>query len=378
MPTTPERLLRVTWWGRLTAALAITAAVLMVPGVVTAWARYAAVRARIRPGVGVFEGGGYVDTSHFADAVASVPRWDAAAASIPVVVVAATASMMIWVAAVRRDIGALSPHHRFRFSRRFAVGSLAIPLANLWWSRQVIDDLWAARPGRGRWIVRAWQACLIGVLLVNAAGNATTTVIQVATEPADVLVVGVTTELVRSIHQTARVLLVLGGAFLLAVVIGRIDGRRGEPAPVPAPTSDEDGAGRSWPIVTLAMCAVPIFLATAAGLSFLTVAVEWSEQGPTGRAFASFPFIGAAFLFAQAGYLASLLVKLAGRPQRYADRMAGALFVVLGIDVMIVTVLPTFVTDPLVAGLALGALLATAVALPRLERLSRRTTEHPW
>jgi hypothetical protein len=381
MPTATEHVyLRATWWGRLTAALALAGAVLMVPALVTSWARYAAAHAVIRPGVGVSAGGASVDTSPFADAVAAVPRWDLAAVLVPVVFVAATASMMVWVAKVRDDTAALAPHHRFRFSRRFAVGGLAIPFVNLWWSRQIVDDLWAAgRPGPSPWIVRAWRACLIGAFLVGAGEVATTTAIEEGAEFEDMLVAAVTAELVGSIFHTVEVLLHLGAAFLLAVIVHRIDGGRGEPSRVPAPpTSDEEsaGAGRPRPILTLVMCAIPTLSATAAGVFLFATALEWSAQGPSGQAWVSIPVTGSFFFLVQAACLAAPLIKLVGEPHRHAGRMAATLCVITGIDVVFVTSLPTLVTDRLVAGLALVSLLATAVALRGLEDIALRKGEY--
>ncbi|WP_232668090.1 DUF4328 domain-containing protein [Pseudonocardia sp. TRM90224] len=360
--------LRATWWGRGTAALAMVAALLMVPAVVTAWAQYAAVRASIRPGVGVSENGASVDTGPFADAVASAPRWDLALTLLPYVVVAATAVMMVWVARVRDDAATLAPHHRFRLSRRFAIGGLAVPFANLWWSRRIVDDLWAARPGAGPLIVRAWRACLIGAFLVSAARSATTFLIEESAAFVDKLVVGVTSELVGSIFYTVEVLLVLSAAVLLAVIVRRIEVRRPEPD-----TSEKGPAdgGRSWPVLTLAMCAVPTLSTAAAGLSLITVALAWSAQGPTGAAFAAIPFMGSFFLFAQAACLAALLVRFAREPHRYATRLTAALCIFVGIDVKAVATVPLLVADQLVAGLVLATLLATAWALRRLERISQ-------
>jgi hypothetical protein len=380
MPTATEHVyLRATWWGRSTAALALVGAVLMVPALVTAWARYAAVHAVIRPGVGVSASGSFVDTGPFADAVRSAPRWDLPAMLVPIVIVAATASMMMWVARVRDDTAALAPHHRFRFSRRFAIGVLAIPFVNLWWSRQIVDDLWAGRPGSSPWIIRAWRMCLIGAFLLHAAGIATTTTIERGADLEDILVVGVTSELVGSIFHTVEVLLVLGAAFLLAVIIRRIDGRHAEPSRVPAPgTSEEEnaGTGRSRPILTLVMSAIPALSATAAGVSLVAAAIHMSALGRESRAWAVLPLIGSLFFLVQAACLAAVFIKLVGEPHRYAGRMAGALCVIAGVDVVFVMGLPFLVTDRLVAGLALGSLLARAVALRRLEQISQRKAEH--
>jgi hypothetical protein len=380
MPTATENVyLRATWWGRLTAALALAGVVLMVPALVTAWARYAAVRAVIRPGVGVSAGGASVDTSPFADAVAAVPRWDLAAMLVPVVFVAATASMMVWVAKVRDDTAALAPAHRFRFSRRFAVGALAIPFVNLWWSRQIVDDLWAGRHGPGPWIVRAWRACLIGAFLLHAGGIVTATIIEDAADFEDMLVAGVTGELVGSIFSTVEVLLFLGAAFLLAVIVHRIDGRRGEPSRVPAPEiSDEEsaGTGRSRPILTLVMCAIPTLFATAAGVSLFAMALEWNSREPSESAWAPIPLTGSLIFLVQAACLAAPLIKLVTEPHRYAGRMAGALCVIAGVDVMFVMSVQALVTNRLIAGLALVSLLATAVALRGLEDIAQRKGEY--
>jgi hypothetical protein len=376
MPTATEHVyLRATWWGRGTAALALVGAVLMVPALVTAWARYAAVNAVIRPGVGVSASGSSVDTSPFADAVRSAPHWDLPAVLVPTVIIAATASMMTWVARVRDDTAALAPHHRFRFSRRFAIGALAVPFVNLWWSRQIVDDLGDSRPGSSPWIVRAWQTCLIGAFLLHAGGIATTTAIERGADLKDILVVGVTSELVGSIFHTVEVLLVLGAAILLAVIIRRIEDRPTEPSLGPAPaTSDEEnaGTGRSRSIFTLVVCAIPVLSATAAGVFLVAAAIHMSTLGRESRAYASFPLIGSLFFLVQAACLAALFVKLVGEPHRYAGRMAGALCVITGIDVLFVMGLPFLVTDWLAAGLALVSLLATAVALRRLEKISQR------
>ena len=381
MPTATEHVyLRATWWGRSTSALALVAAVLMVPAIVTAWARYAAVRAVIRPGVGVSANGASVDTGPFADAAAAVPRWDLPAMLVPVVVVAATASMMVWVAKVRDDTASLAPHHRFRFSRRFAVGVLAIPFVNLWWSRQIVDDLWASRrPDPSRWIVRVWRACLIGAFLLPAGRLATTRAIEENADLRDELVAGVTSELVGSIFHTAEVLLVLGAAFLLAVIVGRIDGRHGEPSRVPAQgTSDEESADarRSRQILTLVMCAIPTLLATAAGVSLVAMAIESSSQGQIGQYWAPALLTASLFFLVQAAFLAAPLIKLVSEPHRYAGRMAGTLCVITGVDVVFVTIMPILVLVRPVGGLALVSLLATAMALRGLEHISRRKGEY--
>lgn len=380
MPTATEHVhLRATWWGRSTAALALVAAVLLVPGLVTAWARYAAVRAVIRPGVGVSANGASVDTSPFADAVAAVPRWDLPAMFVPVVVVAATASMMVWVAKVRDDTAAHAPHHRFRFSRRFAVGVLAIPFVNLWWSRQIVDDLWTSRPDPSPWIVRAWRACLIGAFLLPAGGHATTWYIRENADLQDMLVAGVTGELVGSIFYTVEVLLVLGAAFLLAVIVRRIGERHGEPSRVPAQgASDEESAGarRSRPILTLVMCAIPTLFATAAGVSLAAEATESSSQGEIGQALAPVLLTGSLYFLVRAAFLTALLIELVSEPRRYAGRLAGTLCVITGVDVVFVTALPPLLVNRLVAGLALVSLLATALALRGLEHISQRKGEY--
>ncbi|GAA0919194.1 hypothetical protein [Pseudonocardia zijingensis] len=72
MPTATDRAhLRATWWGRGAAALALIAALLKVPGLISTWATYAAVRAVVRPGAGVSDDRGVVsvDTGVVADAM---------------------------------------------------------------------------------------------------------------------------------------------------------------------------------------------------------------------------------------------------------------------------------------------------------------------
>ncbi|GAA0919200.1 DUF4328 domain-containing protein [Pseudonocardia zijingensis] len=135
---------------------------------------------------------------------------------------------MVWVARVRDDIAAFAPYHRFRFSRRFAVGGLAIPFVNLWFSRRIIDDLWAGRPGPGAWIVRVWRACLVSAILLRVGGSAAVTAVTEGAALEDMLVTHVAVWLLMgSIVLTIEVLLVLGAVVSLAVIVRRIDGRRG-------------------------------------------------------------------------------------------------------------------------------------------------------
>ena len=106
------------------------------------------------------------------------------------------------------------------------------------------------------------------------------------------------------------------------------------------------------------------------------LAIEWSTSGPESRAWASVPLIGSLFFLGQAACLAALLIKLVSEPRRYADRMAGALCLLTGIDIVFVMCQPTLVTDRLVASLALVSLAATAMALGRLEHISQRHRRH--
>jgi hypothetical protein len=68
---------------------------------------------------------------------------------------------------------------------------------------------------------------------------------------------------------------------------------------------------------------------------------------------------------AHAVWLAALLIKSVREPHRYADRIAGPPCITCGIHVLIV---PSLIVA---AGFTLVLLLATAVALRRLERISR-------
>lgn len=83
----------------------------------------------------------------------------------------ATVALLTWVWRARKNAELIDSARRFRFSPAFAVGAWLVPVANIWWSRAVLDELWAASrpdgdPGTDGHspLVRAWWVCVLGDL----------------------------------------------------------------------------------------------------------------------------------------------------------------------------------------------------------------------
>lgn len=70
---------------------------------------------------------------------------------------------VIWSFRVRANAEKISDR-RHRWSRRWLVFAWLIPIVNLWWPKQLVDDIWAASDPRFAdvsewrrpWLVRAW------------------------------------------------------------------------------------------------------------------------------------------------------------------------------------------------------------------------------
>jgi hypothetical protein len=101
--------------------------------------------------------------------------------------VGAAVSLLSWVWRARGNAELIEPGRRFHFAAGFTPWSFLVPVANLWWSRRVFDEIWAAsRPGgRGDGqLVRAWWLCQLGSVVVNLLVSAVTGAATPAPDPA--------------------------------------------------------------------------------------------------------------------------------------------------------------------------------------------------
>jgi len=144
-----------------------------------------------------------------------------------------TLVLLIWVHRARCNAEALNPVFRFAFSRRFAPWAPLNPVAGIWWSRSVLDELWrASRPDNGEArlrnaVVWAWWVCTALAVLLYFVGPIATLIYsglpQVdqtgLTPPADRLANAV---LAEAVQQTVRLGLSAVAAVLLTVVVRRI------------------------------------------------------------------------------------------------------------------------------------------------------------
>lgn len=91
-------------------------------------------------------------------------------------VLAATVTVLAWVHRAHTNASALSPHLRLRYTPASAVGLLLIPVANLWFLRTVLADLWAGsspygRDERGARLIRASWVSTVGTAAVCLVGH---------------------------------------------------------------------------------------------------------------------------------------------------------------------------------------------------------------
>ncbi|HTF49902.1 MAG TPA: DUF4328 domain-containing protein [Pseudonocardia sp.] len=91
-----------------------------------------------------------------------------------VLMVAATVSLLMWVWRARCNAELIAPSHHFRFSRGFAVGAWLVPIANIWWSRAVLDEIWSAsRPSSGDEtdrrgpLILGWWLCVLAYTVLR-------------------------------------------------------------------------------------------------------------------------------------------------------------------------------------------------------------------
>jgi hypothetical protein len=99
--------------------------------------------------------------------------------------IAAAVTTLVWVHRARTNAEALSPGMPFRHSPAASVGLLLVPVANLWFLRQVLQDIctgsspWG-RDERGAALVRAYWATTVATAAVALAGNLVLTVVGAA------------------------------------------------------------------------------------------------------------------------------------------------------------------------------------------------------
>jgi hypothetical protein len=90
---------------------------------------------------------------------------------------AATVSLLMWVWRARGNAELIAPSHQFRFSRGFAVGAWLVPIANIWWSRAVLGEIWSASRAssggdadRRSPLILGWWLCVLTHTVVRIVG----------------------------------------------------------------------------------------------------------------------------------------------------------------------------------------------------------------
>jgi hypothetical protein len=361
-------------WGRAAGTFAVSAALLMIPSLVLMWMQYAVQHAHIRAGR---------TYATSAEAAAALPQWEFPIWPAVAMIVAATASMLVWVHRVRGNAAVLAPQHRFRFSRTLAVAGLALPFANLWWSRPVLEDIWAAGrrgsdPGTGLRVLRLWRICLGSAFLLLALA-----LLFPGPDPEDTLLTDVDGQpladsstlfhvTVVDVVRSAGVAALLTAALLLVMVVSLIERQQSKPVTSGAAAAAEaiphGRVSKPWmKPATLVSCAIPTLFTTVMGLAFAVPALRSGLSAERDVLIWSPLFwMASLFFWAQAAVLVPTIVGLARQPHRYAHRMTGSLCVVAGTHVML---LPLFSFVGLPAILVLLSLTATAAGLVLLERI---------
>jgi hypothetical protein len=86
---------------------------------------------------------------------------------------------LVWIYRARHNAGRSRAHHRR--SRGWAIGSWFVPVVNLWFPLQVVQDIWRAdvEPAqrvRMPWLVGTWWACWLLAWFTGAHETHTTVV----------------------------------------------------------------------------------------------------------------------------------------------------------------------------------------------------------
>jgi len=142
---------------------------------------------------------------------------------------AATVSLLMWVSGARRNAELISPGRHFRFSRGFAVGAWLVPIANVWWSRAVLDEIWSAsRPvgdnsaGQRSQLVLGWWLCVLAHIALRLVSLFTVDRVTVVRPGGESMDDARQTFLTGSLINSVSFALVVLGTVLLAAVILRI------------------------------------------------------------------------------------------------------------------------------------------------------------
>jgi hypothetical protein len=145
--------------------------------------------------------------------------------------IAATATWLVWVYRARTNAALISPHHRFRYSPGFSVGGLVVPLANLWFSRPILEDVCIGSSPRGTAdptvrLVRTWWGLVIAGYVVPVIGRIATPVQTITYTPDGRIVDGsadaLSAFLTVALIDTVLMFMAVAGGLILVTVIRRV------------------------------------------------------------------------------------------------------------------------------------------------------------
>ena len=172
--------------GRVTVALGGVGLLAYLATVVAAWRTYGILHGVDLRGPGVLGQVRAMQASAVVQVLLSVTTLLA--------LLCAGVSLLIWVWRARGNAELIDPGRRFQFSVGFTPWSFLVPVANLWWSRRVLGEIWAAsRPnGPGGLVdgradgqlVRAWWLCQLGSVGLNLLATIVTSAATPEPDPA--------------------------------------------------------------------------------------------------------------------------------------------------------------------------------------------------